>query len=453
VKAVHEWAAEFDAALRDYLGGSGELALHRAYELGRKALGERLSVLDLVAAHSELLAELLTGGVTPDSEGLVARATEFFVESLSPYEMTHRGFRESNAQLMRWKHVFEHAGWGVVISSRSGERLEMMNPAFARMHGYTIDELTGRPIAEVSAPEMRTELRDHVQLIHERGHHTFESVHVRKDKSRFPVLVDATAVKSETGEVLYRAFNVQDITERKRNEESLRRATAAAEEANRELEAFSYSVAHDLQAPLRSINGFSQALLEDYPERLDEQGRTYLRHVSESAQQMARLIDDLLELSRVTRSELQRNRVNLSVLAREVIARLQRGEAERRVEAIVHDGLVAEGDARLFAVILENLLGNAWKFTNKRPLARIEFGARPDDRPVTYFVRDNGAGFDMAYANKLFGVFQRLHSAREFEGTGIGLATVQRIVFRHGGRVWAEGEVDKGATFYFTLGG
>lgn len=167
---------------------------------------------------------------------------------------------------------------------------------------------------------------------------------------------------------------------------------------------------------------------------------------------MAQLIDDLLGLSRVTRSELRRERIDLSDLAR-TLARLQNAQPDRRVEVVVQDGLVANGDSRLLGIVLENLFGNAWKFTGKKLLARIEFGVRSRERPVAYFVRDNGAGFDMAYAHKLFGVFQHLYSAREFEGTGIGLATVQRIIRRHGGRFWAEGEMDRGATFYFTLEG
>lgn len=220
---------------------------------------------------------------------------------------------------------------------------------------------------------------------------------------------------------------------------------------NQELEAFSYSVAHDLKAPLRAIDGFSQVLLEDCSAELSAEGQKYLRHVRESAQQMAQLIDDLLKLSRVTRSELRRERVDLTALARTTIDDLRRADPDRRVEAVIQDGLVADGDRRLLSVVLENLLGNAWKFSGKRPVGRIDIGASSEDRQATFFVRDNGAGFDMAYANKLFGVFHRLHSAHEFEGTGIGLATVQRVVRRHGGRVWAESEVERGATFYFTL--
>lgn len=242
-----------------------------------------------------------------------------------------------------------------------------------------------------------------------------------------------------------------EIEERARAEGALRHAKAAVEAASKELEAFSYSVAHDLRAPLRSIDGFSQALLEDYAERLDADGERYLNHVRDAAQQMGQLIDDLLNLSRVTRAELRREQVNLSELARTAMASIREAQPRHReVEFVVEDGLVAQADPRLLAVVFTNLLGNAWKFTAKRESSRIEFGAL-SERPPVFFVRDNGAGFDQAYAGKLFGVFQRLHAGHEFEGTGIGLATVQRIVHRHGGRVWAEGAVDRGATFFFTL--
>jgi len=223
---------------------------------------------------------------------------------------------------------------------------------------------------------------------------------------------------------------------------------------NKELEAFSYSVSHDLRAPLRCIGGFCAALLEDYAAALDETGRQYLQHVREGAQHMGELIDGLLRLARVTRSELHREAVNLSQLARDVGARLQNlssGPA-REVELRVEDGLMAAGDPRLLENVLENLLSNAWKFTSKRSEARIEVGKSLQDGVPVFFVRDNGAGFDMTYANKLFSAFQRLHAATEFEGHGIGLATVSRILNRHGGRIWAEGQIGVGATFYFTLG-
>jgi two-component system NtrC family sensor kinase len=219
---------------------------------------------------------------------------------------------------------------------------------------------------------------------------------------------------------------------------------------NRELEAFSYSVSHDLRAPLRSIDGFSQALMEDQFERLDEQGQRHLQQVRRAAQRMGELIDDLLKLSRVGRAELHRADVDLSALAREVLEELQRRDAERKVEVSVQPQLRARADQRLLRIVLENLLGNAWKFTLNAPAARIEVGQASSD-PWAFFVRDNGAGFSMSYADRLFRPFQRLHTENEFPGTGIGLATIQRIIDRHGGKVWAEGEVGKGATFHFSL--
>ncbi|HLL57429.1 MAG TPA: CHASE domain-containing protein [Rubrobacteraceae bacterium] len=227
------------------------------------------------------------------------------------------------------------------------------------------------------------------------------------------------------------------------------------EVTNRELEAFSYSVSHDLRAPLRSIDGFSQILLEDYADELDEEGKDYLGRVRAASQRMGRLIDDLLGLSRVTRGTMRRERVSLSALAEEVARELEEANPERRIQFSAQGGLEVWGDPRLLRVALENLIGNAWKFTEKQPEARVEFGHSEKlsytSRVPVYYVRDNGAGFDMAYAGKLFGAFQRLHDANDFEGTGIGLATVQRVVRRHGGHIWAEGEVGRGATFYFTI--
>jgi len=231
----------------------------------------------------------------------------------------------------------------------------------------------------------------------------------------------------------------------------IRARTAQLEAANKELEAFSYSVSHDLRAPLRSIDGFSQALQEDYTARLDEEGRSHLRRVRAATQRMAHLIDDLLHLARVSRAELRSAPVDLSAVAQGVVAELRQREPRRAVEFVCVDQARVRGDPALLRVLLENLLGNAWKFTAQRRPARIEFGVSQQDGATAYFVRDNGAGFDMSYADKLFGAFQRLHSAKEFEGTGIGLATVQRIIHRHGGRVWAESAVDQGATFYFTV--
>ena len=229
----------------------------------------------------------------------------------------------------------------------------------------------------------------------------------------------------------------------------LRTAELAA--ANKELEAFSYSVSHDLRVPLRSIDGFSLALMEDYGDKLGEEARGHFERIRAATRRMGLLIDDMLELARVSRAEMQRGRVDLSGMARSVEAELRKADPGRRVECVIAEGVEAEGDARLLRVVIDNLLQNAWKYTSKHASARIEFGQMSLNGSRAYFVKDDGAGFDPAYAGKLFGAFQRLHGAVEFPGTGVGLATAQRIIHRHGGRIWAEAEVEKGATFYFTF--
>jgi light-regulated signal transduction histidine kinase (bacteriophytochrome) len=223
------------------------------------------------------------------------------------------------------------------------------------------------------------------------------------------------------------------------------------ETANQELEAFAYSVSHDLRAPLRGIDGWSLALLEDYHDQLDPQARQYLDTVRAEAQRMGQLIDDMLQLSRVTRSDMQSIPIDLSAMAQTVAARLQTEQPVRQVELVIQPGLAARGDPRLLEIVLTNLFSNALKFTGPRLTPRIEFGQTEIEDRQAFFVRDNGVGFDMAFAQKLFGAFQRLHKLSEFPGTGIGLATVQRIIHRHGGRAWAEAQVGQGATFYFTL--
>jgi PAS domain S-box-containing protein len=269
-----------------------------------------------------------------------------------------------------------------------------------------------------------------------------------------------SVILDHKGRVLLRGFFV-DVTARRRAEEEARRLNADLERrvaertaqlgaANRELEAFSYSVSHDLRAPLRSIDGFSKAILEDYASALDEDGRDMLRRVRAASQRMGVLIDDLLSLSRVTRSEMRASRVNLSEMAWSIAQSFSQSEPLRAVEWVIAPGLVAVGDGALLRVVLENLLDNAWKYTAKKARARIEFGQAPGGEGE-FFVKDDGPGFDPAHAGKLFQPFQRLHHPDEFEGHGIGLATVQRIIHRHRGRVRAEGAVGNGATFYFTL--
>ncbi len=234
-------------------------------------------------------------------------------------------------------------------------------------------------------------------------------------------------------------------------EETVKQRTNELTASNRELEAFSYSVSHDLRAPLRAIDGFSQALIEDYGDKLDGTATMYLQRVRGRAQKMGTLIDDLLQLSRVTRLEMKYVRIDLSALAGKIMHGLKSDDPQRDAEIFIAPNLTATGDAGLIQIMLHNLLGNAWKYTGRKDRAIIEFGSLAQDDEQVYFIRDNGSGFDMRYVSKLFGAFQRLHTEDEFPGTGIGLATVQRIVNRHGGRIWAEGTVDEGSCFYFVL--
>ena len=257
-------------------------------------------------------------------------------------------------------------------------------------------------------------------------------------------------------------FLLWDIKARKRAEEELEKhrdhledlvkeRTAELTNVNKELESFSYSISHDLRAPLRSIDGFSHALMEDYNDKLDETGKNYLERMRKGVQRMGDLIDDLLNLSRISRHTISYETSELSAFANDIAANLQESQPNRQVEFNIQKGLTVQGDAKLLRIVLDNLLSNAWKFSGKVTKPLIEFDSMKQNGKTVYYVKDNGAGFDMQYAEKLFGAFERLHSPKEFEGTGIGLATVQRIINRHGGRVWAEGEVSKGATFYFTL--
>jgi light-regulated signal transduction histidine kinase (bacteriophytochrome) len=294
----------------------------------------------------------------------------------------------------------------------------------------------------------------------EKERQIFATVHRRKYGSTYPVEIFLQLIESGA-ERLFLAV-VNDITERKAAERKIRELneqleqrvrdrTAQLESANKELEAFAYSVSHDLRAPLRGIDGWSLALFEDYQEQLDERARQYIERVRAETQRMGHLIDDLLQLSRVTRTDMKMAEVNLSELAETVVERLRKENPGRHLEINIHPDLNVRGDSHLLEIALTNLFNNAFKFTGKQPMARIEFGKTEIDGKPVCFIRDNGVGFDMAYSKNLFGAFQRMHKMSEFPGTGVGLATVQRIIHRHAGRIWADAKVDQGATFYFTI--
>jgi light-regulated signal transduction histidine kinase (bacteriophytochrome) len=326
------------------------------------------------------------------------------------------------------------------------------------MLGYPKQDLIGKTLWEIGFFKDSEASHQAFQILQEKGYVRYEDLPL-KSKDGQPMEVEFVSnVYRIDGEKVIQC-NIRDITERKISEEkilhlneSIRQHAADLEVANSELETFSYTVSHDLQAPLRSMNGFSQALFEDYPDRLDEQGKEYLKFIQESSKRMSQMIDDILRLSRITRSELKKVKINLSELAETVAAELKMTEPERSVRFSITPGVQVKGDQRLLRIVLENLLGNAWKFTSKTKDPVIEFGfLKNDDAKTTYFVRDNGAGFNEAYADKLFLPFQRLHSIAEYAGTGIGLASVLRVIKKHGGRIWAESKPGAGATFYFTL--
>ena len=394
--------------------------------------------------------------------GLRKDGTEFPIEiSLSPLET--RDGRLVSAAIRditeRKKAEEQRASLAAIVDSSDdaivGKTLTGVitswNPGAERLFGYARDEVVGKLISLIVPPGLEAEERTILETLAKGEGMQFDTVRRRKDGRDIDVSVTVSPMRNAVGRVVGISKVVRDITDRRHVEASLATAKNAAEDASRELEAFSYSVAHDLRAPLRGMNGFAQVLLDTYGEKFDAEGKDWLQEILLNAKKMAALIDSLLSLSRLTRSDMKRESVDLSAIGRATSAQLCGTDPRRTVELVVQDHLAANSDPVLVRAVVENLLGNAWKFTSKVAAARIEFGATEKDGTQTFFVRDNGAGFDMAFAKKLFAPFQRLHTVDEFPGTGIGLATVQRIVRRHGGRTWAEGAVDAGATFYFTL--
>ena len=343
-------------------------------------------------------------------------------------------------------------------------RVATWNLGAERMKGYRADEIIGQHFSIFYPEEARrvghpeAELR---QALRE-GRYQEEGWRRRKDGSQFFAHVTITSVRGPTGNLLGFAKVTRDVTERRAAEEALRglaaeleekvrERTAELEDANRDLEAFSYSVSHDLRAPLRALDGFSKVLLDQTADRLEPVHRNYLGRIRSAAQRMSQLIDDMLMFSRLSRASIEPSPVDLTAMAREIAHELGEAEPGRHIQFAAQQGLTITADPRLLRVLMENLLGNAWKFTRRRAHPRVEVGALWRDGETVYYVRDNGAGFDPRYADKLFMPFQRLHSSREFEGTGVGLATACRVVKRHGGRLWAEAAPDQGATFYMTF--
>lgn len=390
--------------------------------------------------------------------------TEFPIEvRLSPLE-TQTGLlvsssirdiserKKADQQRARLAAIVDSSDDAIIGKALDGA-ITSWNQGAHRMFGYPAEEALGKSISLIIPPGREDEEPMILETMAKGEVKHFDTVRRRKDGRVIDVSVTVSPVRDAAGHVVGISKVARDITARRRDEAALARAKDAAEAASRELESFSYSVAHDLRAPLRGMNGFARVLLDDYADRFDAEGRDCLHEILSNAERMGALIDALLALSRVARSDLKTQPVDLSTLFRSITAQFAATDPERTLRIVVQEGLWADVDLQLVRTLFDNLIGNAWKFTSRVPAACIEFGAVDDNGTRVLFVRDNGAGFDMAYAGKLFAPFQRLHTVTEFPGTGIGLATVQRVVHRHGGRIWAEGKVDEGAVFHFTLPG
>ncbi len=425
-----------------------------------------------VAADEEVEIERFGGGRSTilnyaapirDPRGTIVGAVAVNVD-ITERKRAERSLRESE-ELIRT--IAENSTHALVMMDAEGYGT-YANRAWLQMTGLTAEAARSKPLHELvhhHHPDGRPFPRDECPIDRALPERTavrgYEDRFFRSDGSSFPVVCSASPVVRD-GRAVSTVLEVRDVTEEKAAraellelkgelEERVRRRTAELAAANAELEAFSYSVSHDLRAPVRWVDAFSLALVEEYGDRLDDTARSYVGHIREAARRMAELIDALLRLSRITRAPLERAEVDLAATSREIASELAASDPGRRVEWAVADGLRCRADPRLVRVALDNLLRNAWKFTRTREVARIEVGASQLGGETVYFVRDNGVGFDMANAHKLFRTFERLHRAEEFEGTGVGLALVNRVVQRHGGRIWAEARRGEGAAFFFTL--
>ncbi|MEK6304128.1 MAG: PAS domain S-box protein [Acidobacteriota bacterium] len=423
-------------------------------EDGSTNVGERQETYGRRKDRSEFPAEVSISDLDLGEEKIFT----VMVRDVTERKRADEALRSSEARFAGILSLAEDA----VISVDEAHRITTFNQGAEGIFGYASHEAIGQPL-DLLLPERFSEIHSsHIVVFGESGDvsrkigERREVCGRRKDGSEFPG--EASISKFEQGGEKIFTVMLRDISLRKQADNEIRSLNSTLKRhadhlatANRELEAFSYSVSHDLRAPLRHIHGFADLLQKHSATSLDEIGRHYVKTISDSAKQMGRLIDDLLTFSHMSRSDVRTTAVNLSHLAREVIQELEEGTGRQNIVWQLDPLPDVEGDAAMLRLVWVNLLSNAVKYTGTRSEARIEIGSKAHQEEIVFFVRDNGVGFDMQYADKLFGVFQRLHRSDEFEGTGIGLANVQRIIHRHGGRTWGEGVVDGGATFYFTL--
>jgi PAS domain S-box-containing protein len=371
-------------------------------------------------------------------------------------EDKNKYLEELNKTKAMYEGLFEFAPDAIVVVNREG-RIAQVNKRTENLFGYSREELINSG-PDILVPERFREMhkehrRRYLSEPHVRPMGTgLELYGRRKDGSEFPVDISLGVLQPVQAEAdIVVLAVVRDITERKEVERKLLEAKADLERSNKELEQFAYSVSHDLMAPLQHIMGFSGMLKEDYADKLDEKGRNYINRVRAGSARMQELINALLKLARISRGDISRSKVYLTAFAKAEAAELVRSHPDRRVEFVIAEEVTADGDPVLIRIMMQNLMENAFKFTGNRAVAKIEFGVKQLNGSQVYFVKDDGEGFDMEHATRLFTPFQRLHRVDEFPGLGIGLATAQRIIHHHGGRIWAESVVNKGATFYFTL--
>ncbi|QXE92593.1 sensor histidine kinase [Geomonas subterranea] len=408
----------------------------------------------LVKKNGDVIDVLLSAAAERDAAGDIVRSMAVMID-VSEWKAAEKALKESES---RYRMIVETSQESIVAADPAG-RLVYLNRQFAEMLGREVHEVLGHPFLEFVDEALHEETAARQRSRKNGVSEHYETIMVRKDGNRVWVSVSAKPIHDQDGTFAGSFAMISDVTRRKQAAEEIEvlhtHLSARAlelETANEELEAFNYTVSHDLRRPLTAIYGFAQVINELYGERLEPQCRDYVQEIINGSIKMNHLIDTLLNFSRRYSAALNREQVDLSGLALEILAELRLSDPQRRAECVVQPGVSAHADPQLLRVVLDNLLGNAWKYSAKKDESRLEFGTVEHQGREAFFVRDNGAGFDMEQASSLFKPFQRLHDADDFKGTGIGLASVQRIIQRHGGHIWAEAAPGNGATFYFTLG-